>query len=265
MARSPKHLDPKGWHLMSTTTITEKDVHVTCSEFCGLPISETGEAGKAQHAEDCGATEADLAKLDRDLGVARIHAAKNSDEAEATELDSAIPPDDAPPAKFRCSCGDSFPDWPELGDHQTATRHVGMWTEPSDAIDDDALDEREDATTVDGAAAKIKHDRKPKGEKIERVDRTFPPIALVPGALEALQRSFDKGDFSGEKQLKETCDYEDTVHGVCTHIATFVKVIKTKCEACGHSHKEVTEKRCIGHGINTWGANEPSRLQTSLL
>lgn len=241
---------------MSMTEIKSTDIHVVCSEFCGLPITQTGDAGKAQHAEDCGAQEGDLKALDDELSAKRIQGAIPADEADE-ELNAALPADDAPAATFRCKCGVAFPDWPELGQHQTGTGHSGMWTEPNDAL-------LEPSDTVNGVTAKIDHS-KPKGVKIERVDRTFPPISLVEGALEALQRSFDKGDFSGEKQLKETCDYEDTNYGACTHIATFVKVIKTKCESCGHSHKEVVEKRCIGHGINTWGANEPSRLQTSLL
>jgi hypothetical protein len=48
-------------------TQTATEVYVTCTDFCGLKITETGEAGKAQHAEDCGASDAEIEWLDSEL------------------------------------------------------------------------------------------------------------------------------------------------------------------------------------------------------
>lgn len=145
-----------------TTTSTEPEVYITCENYCGLKITATGDEGVGQHAADCGAPEAERARLDGELKVKKIRAAATAgDEGADEELDAALPPDAAPPATFRCSCGDVFPDWVPLGDHQTATGHVGMWTEPNDALDDDALRERESSTTVNGEPARIVHNSQP--------------------------------------------------------------------------------------------------------
>ena len=134
-------------------TTTATDLYVSCQKFCGAKITQTGENGRAQHVDGCGASDKDLNALDDALLLLR------ESGRDAAALDKALTPD-APAATFRCVCGETFPAWPELGQHQTLTGHQGMWQEPGDAVADDALNERED--TVDGARATINHDTRPK-------------------------------------------------------------------------------------------------------
>lgn len=60
---------------MTTTTSSPPTSFVVCRDFCGLPISNPG---RTDHAEDCGATEADIARLDTELAILL---AKNSNAA----------------------------------------------------------------------------------------------------------------------------------------------------------------------------------------
>lgn len=251
---------------MSTTTAT--DVHVTCSDFCGLPISLTGEAGKAQHATDCGATEDDLKKLDAELAAKRIHAVRDADAAEAEELDEELPADTVPPAKMRCSCGDEFPDWVPLGVHQTGTGHVGMWQEPNDALDDDALREREESQTVDGQPARISHD-KPKGQKIEKVDYSHlwrDPVILV-GDVTELQRKIDDGEITlGGIAAGKACigkaTFTDQTDGSSVEVACphkcFARTVRANECSLEHTHTETLEQVCLIHAVFSWGGEMPA-------
>lgn len=248
-------------------TTTASAVHVVCDAYCGLPISETGEAGKAQHATDCGAKEADLKALDDELSAKRIQGAIPADEADE-ELNAALPADDAPAATFRCSCGEPFPDWPELGQHQTGTGHSGMWTEPNDALDDEALEERENSETVDGNAAKIKHNTAPKGQKIEKVDYSHlwrDPVVDV-GMVIDLQQRIDDGELTmGGIAAGKACigkasfvDQSDgsTVEVGCPHKCFARTVRKNEC-SLEHTHSETLEQVCLFHAITAWGGEIP--------
>lgn len=251
-----------------TLTTTATTIHVTCSEFCGLPISETGEAGKAQHAMNCGANEADLKALDDELSAKRIQAAVPAEEADE-ELNAALPADDAPAATFRCKCGESFPDWPELGQHQTGTGHSGMWTEPNDALDDEALLERENSDTVNGVVAKIDHEKPAKGQKIEKVDYSHlwrdPEIELED--VFALQDRIDDGTLTiGGIAAGKACigkaTFADPTDGsrvevACPHKCFARTVRKNECDL-EHTHQETLEQVCLIHGIVTWGGGVPA-------
>ncbi len=88
------------------------------------------------------------------------------------ELDAEIPPD-ASPETFRCSCGITQSTWEELGVHQVADGHVGMWIEPE--------------VTVDGQPAKIVHG----------------PSALpIPVAPMTLAKALEKLDEARERHAK---------------------------------------------------------------
>lgn len=253
-----------------TTTATDPDPYVTCDQFCGAKITQTGEHGAQQHFEGCGATADDLRKLDETLAGKRI-AATAAREAASAELDEAIPADaakpvvdPAPAATFRCSCGEVFTDWPPLGDHQTATGHVGMWTEENDALDDDALQERE-RTTVDGREAHINHDR-PSGKKIgEKVDYAH----LWPEPAIDLQWLFDAQRAHDERQMKvkgaaasAACPGKATVEvdGArieisCPHIPILVEVQSYECNR-EHTHQEVIESLCMIHHVLKHGGKK---------
>jgi hypothetical protein len=249
---------------MSTTAETANDTHVSCDQFCGMRITMTGEAGAAQHAENCGANADDLKALDDALIAKRVHSAATAAVEPDEELDEALP-DDAPPAKFICKCDTPFDTWQELGDHQTETGHVGMWAEPNDALDDDALSERED--TVDGTSAKIKHD-KPKGQKIEKVDYSHlwrNPNLDIDMVLD-LQQRIDDGELTmGGIAAGKACigkgsftDPNDgsTVEVGCPHKCFARTVRKNEC-SLEHTHSETLEQVCLIHAITAWGAEIP--------
>jgi len=134
-------------------------------------------------------------------------------------------------------------------------------------------------TEVDGKKAKVKlgtrppdpddddeDDEEPRG-KGDGKRRAFFPIVLLDGALEALQQSYDAGDFSGEKQRQDQCDFEDVADGapaLCAHVAVVKKVVKQHCDACDRDQKSTVAKLCLGHAVNVWGGNAPSRLQMEM-
>jgi hypothetical protein len=97
---------------------------------------------------------------------------------------------------------------------------------------------------------------------------TFFPVDLLDGALDALQRSFNDGDFAGDTQKQHQCEYEqpDGHGGVvkCSNIAALKKVVTNHCEACERNRKETKLRLCIPHAINVWGGNAPARLQTEM-
>lgn len=251
-------------------TVTATEMHVTCQDFCGLPISRTGDAGKAQHDENCGADADYLAKLDAELGVKGVQAAAKaavSDDADS-ELNAALPADDAPAAKFRCSCGDSFETWEEIGPHQTETGHVGMYVEPNDALDDDALRERENSDTVDGQQATIKHGRGPKGPKIEKVDYShlWSDPNVDADMVYDLQEKIDDGTLMiggiaagkaciGKATFKDPTDGSN-VEVACPH-KCFARTVRANECSLEHTHTETLEQVCLIHAITAWGAEIP--------
>jgi hypothetical protein len=166
---------------MSTTTA--EAVYVRCDQFCGAKINLTGEAGAMQHLEGCGATADDLARLDAELGTKRIQsaaAASMSDEPDEA-LDAELPVDPVPPAQFVCSCNAAFDTWPELGVHQTETQHQGMARDENSALDDEALNERED--TVDGVNARVVHNGQSPFVEVEVTDESV--LGNLARAMEA--------------------------------------------------------------------------------
>lgn len=240
------------------TTVTESEIYVSCENYCGLRISHTGESGKNQHAADCGAPLAELARLDSELAVKRIRATAAA-EAD-TELD-----DDVPAAQFVCVCNEAFGTWEQLGDHQTATGHQGCATDESDALDDDALDERED--TVDGTAAKIKHggSKGPKvGEKIDYSHLWRDPM-IDSEMVYALQAKINDGTLTlGGIAAGKACigtmsvDPGDgsAVEVGCPNKCFARTVRKNECDL-EHVHSETLEQVCLLHSITSWGAGRP--------
>lgn len=250
---------------MSTTATEATEVYVSCEKFCGARITLAGDAGAVQHFEGCGATADDLKALDDALTAKRIHVAA---AAEAEELDEELPADETPAAKFVCKCKEPFETWELLGAHQTATGHEGCATDENDALDDDALEEREQAETVDGVAAKIKHGTAPKGPKIEKVDYSHlwrDPLVSHTDII-SLQRKIDDGEFTiggiaaGKACIGKTTavDPSDgaTVEVGCPHKCFARKVRKNECDL-EHTHSETLEQVCLIHAISSWGGDVP--------
>ncbi len=95
----------------------------------------------------------------------------------------------------------------------------------------------------------------------------FPPIVLIEGALDALQESLNSGDFAGDKQRQDQCEFETIVDGEkvqCPNIAAMKKIVKNHCPTCDRDKKQKLLALCIPHAINVWGGNAPSKVQMSL-
>lgn len=123
--------------------------------------------------------------------------------------------------------------------------------------------------TVDGKDAVIDHTHRELAKAdAPQKKRGFPKIAVINGALEALQSQIDDGDFSGDQQQKNLCQFEYVEDGadmVCGHVSVLPKVVKKICPTCKHAHKETIERFCLGHSIAVWGGGDTSRLQMELV
>jgi hypothetical protein len=151
---------------------------------------------------------------------------------------------------------DAEPTKPKRGTLVAAAAGGGTQHEPDlegddeDGIEDDDEDEDDEAIGAESGD-----------------DRDFPPITLIAGALDALQESFNAGDFSGDKQRQDDCEFEEPVDGDsmrCPNVAVIKKVLKNHCDACNRDRKETKLKLCLPHAINVWGGGSPHFLQTKM-
>jgi hypothetical protein len=120
--------------------------------------------------------------------------------------------------------------------------------------------------TDDGEPAIVKKGTTPH-EPPKRRSKPYPRIKVLPNALEALQQSYDNGDFSGDKQQQEKCEFESVIDGEsdrCPHVVVSKKTITDTCPTCERKKKENVIRLCLGHAINVLGGGAPHRLQTEM-
>jgi hypothetical protein len=255
--------------LNTMTTTAAEAVYVRCDQYCGMKITNTGDAGAAQHASDCGATPDDLTQLDNELAAKRIQSAAAAETVEDDDDTSSVENsvDDTPAPSFRCSCGSTYATWEDLGGHQVFANHNGMWVEPTDAIEDDALNERED--TVDGSKATINHSRGNKGPKAgEKVDYShlWRDPEIDSEMVYALQAKINDGTLTiggiaagkacvGKATFRDPSDGSN-VEVVCPNKCFARTVRKNECDL-EHTHSETLEQVCLLHSITSWGAGRP--------
>lgn len=208
---------------MTTTITSPPKTYVVCETFCGLPISHPG---REDHADDCGATDADIARIDTELAILL---AKNANAATAE-----VQPEPKPLNGYL--------------DGETRKGTV----------------DGKDANIHHGEdPAKPKPADKPKKKDLSHLWKE--PALKIAWVFE-MQAKIDRGEILlGGIMAGKACigkmtalDHEDgaTVEVSCPHKSAVRSVLKSVCSR-EKKHTETLAQVCFVHGIIGLGSGEP--------
>lgn len=198
-------------------TIDLPKTFVVCKDFCGLPISHPG---REDHAQDCGASEADIARLDTELAILLT---KNASAAEAAAGSaSTASPNGAPNATV---------------DGQNAHIHHGP-----DPTKPPAPDKKKNVVH-------LWKDPTLKVAWVFAMQKQLDEDAVTLGGIAAGKACIGKSTFR---------DPEDgaMVEVDCPHRPMLRTVRKNECDL-KHTHTETLAQACLIHSILGIGSGQP--------